>query len=252
MENGEQPSRKEKGSILNVPQIERSSDTLDMKALRPNTFGLMKQSRKAAKVAYQGLKELVKFGKFVEVEDTPASSSINAEVAEENLAPKPKFQFAFEEIEVSDDEEDQEDQGNELPEKEFENFIQQSILIPKEDVAVTPPSPTPVIQEISSMFTESIPMDQDFESPLVEEEVISLEGAQASRSSFEIPVLDISKGKSKLPYFELVDVVLLQNREIRISELEKQNSDKASKILELQANLGGLTSLFFDLKQCLF
>ena len=49
---------------------------------------------------------VVKFRKFVEVEDTHAVSSINFEVAEEHVAPKPKFQFAFEEIEVSDDEED--------------------------------------------------------------------------------------------------------------------------------------------------
>ncbi|CAH1416306.1 unnamed protein product [Lactuca virosa] len=99
----------------------------------------MKQSRKAAKVAYQGLKELLKFGKFAEVEDTPAVSSINTEVAEEHVAPKPKFQFAFKEVEVSDDEEDQEDQGNELSENEFEDFIQQSISFPEEDVDVTPP-----------------------------------------------------------------------------------------------------------------
>ena len=58
------------------------------------------------------------------------------------MASKPKFQFAFEEIEVSDDEEDQEDQGNELLENDFENFIQQSILFPEEDVVVTPPSVT--------------------------------------------------------------------------------------------------------------
>nr|KAJ0209758.1 hypothetical protein LSAT_V11C400205600 [Lactuca sativa] len=62
------------------------------------------------------------------------------------------------------------------------------------------PSPftesTPVIEEISIPFTESIPMDQDFESPLVEEEVIPSEGDQVSRSSFETPVLDISKTKA--------------------------------------------------------
>ncbi|CAH1440330.1 unnamed protein product [Lactuca virosa] len=113
-------------------------------------------------------------------------------------------------------------------------------------------------------------MDQDFQSPIVEEEVIPSEGAQASRSSFETPELDISKGKSKLPKSKLVDVVLLQNKvfdleqssaekeliigkkDIRISELEKENSDKPSKISEVQANLGGLTTLFFDLKQRLF
>ncbi|CAH1450834.1 unnamed protein product [Lactuca virosa] len=265
------------------------------------------------------------------------------------MVSKPKFQFAFEEIEVSDDEEDQEDQGNELSENEFENFIQQSISFPEEDASVTPPSvtereelqrttrkppqtvpvdtetpsgsdledfahallprkckrrdprpgvlitdsiltkstpiepnsmaqniPSPFIestlvtQEMSSPFTECIPMDQDFESPIVEEDVIPSEGAQASGSSFETPELDLSKGKNKLLDSELVDVVLLQNRvfdleqssvkkdliigkqDIRIRDLERENSDKTSKILELQENLGGLIALFFDLKQRLF
>lgn len=51
------------------PSIERTPNTLDVKALGPNTFGLMKQSRKAARVAYKGLKELVKFGRFSEREE---------------------------------------------------------------------------------------------------------------------------------------------------------------------------------------
>ncbi|CAH1428241.1 unnamed protein product [Lactuca virosa] len=98
---------------------------------------------------------------------------------------------------------------------------------------------------ITSPITEPISMDQDFQSPIVEEEVIPSEGAQALGSSFETPELDISKGKSKLLESEFVD-------DIRISELEKENSNKDSKISELQANLGGLTALFFDLKQRLF
>nr|KAJ0201413.1 hypothetical protein LSAT_V11C600313940 [Lactuca sativa] len=123
-----------------------------------------------------------------------------------------------------------------------------------------------VIQEISSPFTESIPMDQDFESPIFKEEVIPSEGAQASRSSFETPVLEISKGKSKFPDSELVDVnrvfdleqsstekdLIIGKKEIRISDLEKENSKKSSKISKLQANRGGLTALFFDLRQRLF
>nr|KAJ0196113.1 hypothetical protein LSAT_V11C700373830 [Lactuca sativa] len=108
-------------------------------------------------------------------------------------------------------------------------------------------------------------MDQDFQSPVVEEEVLPSEGAQASGSSFETPVLDISKGKSMLLDSELVDNrvfdleqsstekdFIIGKHGIRISELEKENSDKASKISEVQANLGGLTTLFFDLKQHLF
>ncbi|CAH1451087.1 unnamed protein product [Lactuca virosa] len=104
---------------------------------------------------------------------------------------------------------------------------------------------SPLIQEISSPFSEPIPMDQDFQSPVVKEVVIPSEGPQASGSPFETPELDISKGKSKLHESELVD-------DIRISELEKENSNKDSNISELQANLSALTSLFFDLKQRLF
>ncbi|CAH1434070.1 unnamed protein product [Lactuca virosa] len=96
------------------------------------------------------------------------------------------------------------------------------------------------MQEISSSLPESTPMDQDFESPIVEQEVFPSEGTQASGSFFEAPELDISKGKSKLHESEFVDVALLQN---------KENSIKDAKISKLQANLGGLTALFFDLKQ---
>ncbi|CAI9274835.1 unnamed protein product [Lactuca saligna] len=55
-------------------------------------------------------------------------------------------------------------------------------------------------------------MDQDFESPIVKQKVFPSEGAQASGSSFEAPVLNFSKGKSKLPEYEFVDVALLQNK----------------------------------------
>lgn len=40
--------------------------------------------------------------------------------------------------------------------------------------------------------------------------------------------------------------------DIRVSELEKYNSEKDAKISELQANIGGLTTLYFDMKQRLF
>ncbi|CAH1413522.1 unnamed protein product [Lactuca virosa] len=254
--------------------------------------------------------------------DTPTVSSINVEVADEHVAPKIKFQFAFEEIELSDDEDDQEDQEKELIEYEFEDFIQQSISNPEEDVAVTPPfvteresdtmvqSSIPTPEQMDALIAElqrtawkplqTVPIDTEppyeidpedsanallpmkrkrrdprpgvlitdlvhkkstpiepgsmaqniqetFTDPIVEQEVIPSEGAQASRSSFETPKLDISTGKSKLHESELVDVVLLQNKvfdleqssaekdliigkqDIRISELEKENSNKRFK-----------------------
>ncbi|CAI9285741.1 unnamed protein product [Lactuca saligna] len=281
------------------PLIERSFDTLAMKALGPNTFGLMKQSRKVFKVDYQRLKELVKFGKFSEVERSSAVSLINAEIVEKYMMPKPKFQFAYEEIEVSDDEEE-EDQEKELTKNEFEDLIQQSISNIEEDAVVTPfdvperdrdttvQSSVPTPEQVDAFITKlqrtarkppqivlvttEPPSESDQEDlahnlllrkrkrrdpSLIIEEVFPSEGAQASGSSLEAPELDISKGKSKLPESKFVDVALLQNivfdleqssiekdlitgrQDIRISELEKENSIKDAKISELQVNLGG-------------
>ncbi|CAH1421314.1 unnamed protein product [Lactuca virosa] len=42
---------------------------------------------------------------------------------------------------------------------------------------------------------------------------------------------------------------LIGNLDVRLSSLEKENSVKDTKIYELQANLGGITALLFDLKQ---
>ncbi|CAH1425431.1 unnamed protein product [Lactuca virosa] len=119
----------------------------------------MKQSRKAAKVAYQGLKELVKFGKFAEVENTPATSSINAEVVEEHMTPKSKFPFAFEEVEISDDEEE-EVQENNMTANELEDFLQ-CISIPEEDVNVTPSVVTERDRDSTVQFYSPTPEQMD-------------------------------------------------------------------------------------------
>ncbi|CAH1414558.1 unnamed protein product [Lactuca virosa] len=67
----------------------------------------MKQSRQSAKFAYQGLKELVKFGKFAETEGAQATSTLIAIVAEEHVAPsRSNLSFSFE---VSDDDDNDND-----------------------------------------------------------------------------------------------------------------------------------------------
>ncbi|CAI9276227.1 unnamed protein product [Lactuca saligna] len=86
-----------------------------------------------------------------------------------------------------------------------------------------------VIQYISSLLPESTHMDQDFQSPIVEE-VLPSEGAQASRSSFETVELDISKDKRKLSDSELVHVVLLQNNVFNL----EQSSTKKNLIIGKQ------------------
>ncbi|CAH1451245.1 unnamed protein product [Lactuca virosa] len=43
--------------------------------------------------------------------------------------------------------------------------------------------------------------------------------------------------------------LLIRSLDVRVSNLEQENSVKDAKIFELQANLGGITALFYDLKQ---
>ncbi|CAI9279086.1 unnamed protein product [Lactuca saligna] len=65
--------------------------------------------------------------------------------------------------------------------------------------------PNPV-QNISRTIPKSTPIDQDFESHIVEQELFPSEGVKASGNSFKALELDISKGKSKLPELEFVDI----------------------------------------------
>ncbi|CAH1449528.1 unnamed protein product [Lactuca virosa] len=194
------------------------------------------------------------------------------------MAPKSKFLVAFEEVEISDDEEE-EVQEKDMTENELEDFLQ-SISFPEEDVDVTPSAVTERDRDSNEQFYSPTPEQMDALSTELQQtarkppqadpvtsEPPSEKGAQASGSSFEAPKLDISKGKSKLPEFEFVDVALLQSRlfdleqsstekdliigkqDIRLCDIEKEKSIKDAKISELQENLGGLTALFFDLKQ---
>ncbi|CAH1443896.1 unnamed protein product [Lactuca virosa] len=94
----------------------------------------------------------------------------------------------------------------------------------------TPIESSFVAQNTENTFSESYPVMQEISSPLPESTlniVFDLEHSSAEK--------DLIIGK----------------QEIRINDLEKENSIKDAKISELQANLGGLTALFFDLKQCL-
>ena len=67
------------------PSLEHTVETLDIKMLTPNIFGLMKQNRKESKVVYTEKYSLEKFGKFSEVDaqEMPAVAT-NAIVDEEH------------------------------------------------------------------------------------------------------------------------------------------------------------------------
>ncbi|XP_076917663.1 uncharacterized protein LOC143577820 [Bidens hawaiensis] len=98
------------------PELNRYVETLDLKAVGLNTFGLMKKSRKGAKVIYQGLHPLVIFGKFAETEAVDA-----AVVAEEHVVPVQRHSTAFETISV-----DESDSSPSQP-LEIENQVQQFV-----------------------------------------------------------------------------------------------------------------------------
>ncbi|CAI9282196.1 unnamed protein product [Lactuca saligna] len=112
-------------------------------------------------------------------------------------------------------------------ERDRDTTVQSSILAPKQsygsNIESTFTQSFPVIQAISSPLPESIPMDQDFQIPIIEEVVFPSEGAQASGSSSETPELIIFKGKRKFSEFEFMDVALLQSR---VFDLEQRSAEK--------------------------
>ncbi|CAI9266317.1 unnamed protein product [Lactuca saligna] len=122
----------------NYSQIERSSDTLDMKTLGPNTFGLMKQSRNSTKFIFQGLKELVKFGKFAEIEAVQASRTLIGTVTEEYVAPaRSNLSSSFEVVDDSDDDDanDGDDDSNDDDDADNSNDDSDSDVSPKQPIS---------------------------------------------------------------------------------------------------------------------
>ncbi|CAI9274511.1 unnamed protein product [Lactuca saligna] len=81
----------------------------------------MKQSRQSTKVAYQGLKEFVKFGKFVETKGVQATSTLIAMVAEEHVAPS-SSNLGFS-LEVSDNDDVGDDDSDDNDDVTFCLFI---------------------------------------------------------------------------------------------------------------------------------
>ncbi|CAH1439094.1 unnamed protein product [Lactuca virosa] len=91
----------------------------------------MKQSRKAAKVAYQGLKELVKFGNFAETEGVQAASTPIAMVAEEHVAPsRSNLSFSFE---VSDDDVNDDDVDDDDDDSDDDDRVDFHMFVPSKE-----------------------------------------------------------------------------------------------------------------------
>ncbi|CAI9302576.1 unnamed protein product [Lactuca saligna] len=126
--------------------------------------------------------------------------------------------------------------------QEFKSMMQ-SISYPEKDAAVTPPIATEWESDITMQYSILAPEKMD---ALIEEL------QQTTRKPPQtVPVITEPPSESD-PDDSAYTLLLWKQKRRDRSELEKDNSDNDSKILELQVNLGGLTALFFDLKQCLY
>lgn len=103
------------------PELERTSDTLDVKSIGPNTFGLMKQVQNESKVVFKGITTLVKFGKFVETKGVQIADAPIVMVVEEHVTlSKPNLIFLFEVSDDDDDINDDDDDDDDAEEEEEE------------------------------------------------------------------------------------------------------------------------------------
>ncbi|CAH1446737.1 unnamed protein product [Lactuca virosa] len=123
----------------------------------------MKQSRQSAKVAYQGLKEFVKFGKFAEIEGVQATSTPIAIVAEEHVAPsRSNLSFSFDvfDDDVDDDDDDSDDDDDDV---NFRLFVP-----PKEQVNEAVITPVETETEINIFKQQNIPTPEQMEALIKE------------------------------------------------------------------------------------
>lgn len=119
-------------------------ETLDLKAMGPNTFGLMKQSIKEAKVVYPWLHLLQKFSRFAETE-------IDVVVAKEHTVP---VQSSFTTFEIVFDDESDTSPSRPLK-KEHHEKVQQSVPTIEQlevfetfkETALKPPQPVIVTDD---------------------------------------------------------------------------------------------------------
>ena len=77
------------------PMIERTGEMLDIKALNPSTFGLMKQSKASRTGSFQGLRPLQKLGRFAERpanQNIPVPPSTQAQNTEQTIPVPPEGQ----------------------------------------------------------------------------------------------------------------------------------------------------------------
>ncbi|XP_023766512.1 uncharacterized protein LOC111915038 [Lactuca sativa] len=242
----------------------------------------MKQSRRSTKFVFQGLSELVKFGKFVETEGVQASNTQIVIVVEEHVAlARSNLSSSFEVVDDSDDDDtndDVDDSDDDGTNDDVDNHDDDDsdsdddgmdFLMYSNDL--TPEQIDVLIAQLQSTVRkppQAVPVISD--SPSESDKIDSNASLAPTKRRHKDPSLGVLSTEpqggdedSHQTVSELKQEIMLVKREyikkdfligsldVRVSTLEHENSVKDAKIYELQANLGGITALFFDLNQCL-
>lgn len=124
------------------PELERKGETLDLKSLGSNTFGLMKQNRKG-KFIFYGKYPLVKFGPFTEVSDATESGEssdtketedvVNIALEQEEEPVPLVFIIAEEPVPVTNEKANEDEDAEDVDESDFERGLMDSVVDEADD-----------------------------------------------------------------------------------------------------------------------
>ncbi|CAI9302846.1 unnamed protein product [Lactuca saligna] len=111
--------------------------------------------------------------------------------------------------------------------------------------------PTQVIQDVQSPIIETAPVQEDVQSQMSKGKGISIGSNQGGDEDSHQTVSELKQKIVLLKQESIEKDFLIGSLNVRVSNLQQENSVKDAKISKLQANLGGITALFFYQKKCL-
>ncbi|CAI9297743.1 unnamed protein product [Lactuca saligna] len=209
---------------------------------------------------------MVKFGKFAETEDVQTSSAQTSVVAKEHAVPsRPNLSSSFEVSEDDDDDDDDDESDSDNDGIDFRMFVPS-----KESVNEVVISPAETKEEINIFKQQNNPTPKHMEALIDKLQSTTRKPPKAVYITFGYPSgsdkdnskasllpqkqggdedshQNVSELKQEIVFFKQESIekdILIGILDVRVSNLEQENSVKDAKISELQANLGGLTAIF--------
>ncbi|CAH1421830.1 unnamed protein product [Lactuca virosa] len=154
----------------------------------------MKQSRQSNKVVFQGLKELVKFGKFVETEGVQASSTPIAILVEEHVAPARSNLSSSFEVSDSDDDNDTNDDVDDSDDDDSDsddNGMDFRMYVPpKESISKDVDTPTETEKDVNIFKQSNDPTPEQMDALIAQLQSTTRKPPQA------VPVISDSPSES--------------------------------------------------------